>query len=381
MAHDVIVLGLGGMGSAVACHLAERGARVVGLERFGPAHDQGSSHGRSRIIRLAYFEHPDYVPLLVRAYELFEKLEADTGARVLTLTGGLMAGRERSAVVSGSIASAREHDLPHEVLGSADIRQRFPAFDPGEGVVGLYEDSAGFLVPEDTVGAHLRRAAATGADLRFEEPALAWSAHASGDGVTVTTARGTYEASRLVVTAGSWAPVVLEELGLPLVVERQVMYWIDPIGGVEPFLPDRFPIYIYELPDGVQFYGFPAQDGPPGGIKVAFFRHNSVVCTPETIDRTVHQREIDEMREFGSRGIPALAGECIEAKTCMYTSTPDEHFVIALQPDRPQVALAAGFSGHGFKFTSVVGEILADLALDGKTSHPIGLFAPDRFAP
>jgi sarcosine oxidase len=378
-AHDVIVLGLGGMGSAAACFLAERGARVLGLEKFVPPHDHGSSHGRSRIIRLAYFEHPDYVPLLLRAYELFEKLEADTGASVLTLTGGLMAGREHSEVVSGSIASARAHDLPHEILDAADIKRRFPAFDPDPDVVALYEAKAGYLVPEDTVAAYLERAARLGAHLRFQEPALAWSAAASGDGVTVTTPADSYEAARLVVCPGSWAPVMLADLNLPLVVERQIMYWIDPIGGIDPFLPDRFPIYIYELPDGVQFYGFPAQDGAAGGIKVAFFRHNSVVCTPETIDRTVHQHESDEMRMRASRGIPALAGRSIAAKTCMYTSTPDQHFVIALYPGRPQVAIAAGFSGHGFKFTSVVGEILADLALDGKTRHPIALFAPERF--
>jgi sarcosine oxidase len=382
MPYDVIVLGLGGMGSAAAYHLARRGRRVLGLERYGPAHDRGSSHGQSRVIRQAYFEDPAYVPLLLRAYELWEQLEAETGRELLTITGGLMMGRPETTVVAGSIRSARAHGLRHEVLEAAAIRRRFPPFAPGPEVIALYEDKAGFVRPEDTVQAHLDRAAALGATLHFEEPVQAWQARASGDGVEVTTARGTYTAERLVIAPGVWAPQVLAELGLPLEVERQVMYWFAPAGDTGPFLPDRFPIYIWEADDRMVFYGFPAQGGPDEGVKVSFFRIRGLDqrCTPETINRAVSEEEIARMRRYAAAGLPALDGPCLRAKTCMYTNTPDEHFVIALHPRHPQVVVAAGFSGHGYKFASVVGEILADLATDGATRHPIGLFQPRRFA-
>lgn len=206
-----------------------------------------------------------------------------------------------------------------------------------------------------------------------------WEAAPSGDRVQVTTERGTYEASHLVISPGPWAPQLLADLNLPLVIERNVLLWFDPIGGREPFLPDRFPIYIWETSaQGRQFYGFPAQEGPPGGVKVAFFRAG-INTTPETIDRTVHPHEIEQMREAIAGRIPALNGPFIDAATCMYTTTPDEHFIIGLHPQHPNVVLSSPCSGHGYKFASVVGEILADLATEGSTRHPIGLFDPARF--
>jgi sarcosine oxidase len=378
--YDAIVVGLGAMGSATAYELARRGKRVLGLERYTPAHDKGSSHGRSRIIRQAYFEHPDYVPLLLRAYELWERIERDSGQRLLTITGGLMMGPPDSDVVAGAMRSAQEHGLPHEMLDAAEIRRRFPPFNPSPETVALYEPIDGLLDPEACIRAFLDQAARLGAELRFEEPALSWQAAPSGDGVRVTTGRGVYEAARLVVAPGAWAPALLSDLGLPLTVERQVLYWFEPLGGVAPFLPERFPIYIWEVRPEIDLYGFPAQDGPPGGVKVAFYRlGDEGACTPETIDRSVQPFEVERMRAALAEGIPLLNGALRATMTCMYTNTPDQHFVIGTHPHQPQVAVASPCSGHGFKFASVIGEILADLALDDATRHPIGLFDIGRF--
>jgi sarcosine oxidase len=373
--YDAIVVGLGGMGSATAYQLAGRGKRVLGLEQFSPAHDRGSSHGRSRIIRQAYFEDPAYVPLLERAYELWEQLERETDRDLMTLTGGLMIGRREGELVSGSLKSAEAHGLPYELLDAAEIRDRFPPFSPDPETVALYEERAGFVRPEESVEAHLDRADALGAELRFEEPILSWEA--SGEGVGVETAAGSYGAERLVITPGAWAPRLLADLGLPLEVERQVMYWFEPKGGLEPFRPDRFPIFIWEPDDGNMFYGFPAQDDDRG-VKAAFFRAGGVPTTPGTIDREVRREEIDFIRGYLAECVPDLAGRCLEARVCMYTNTPDLHFVISVHPDHPQVVVACGFSGHGYKFCSVVGEILADLASEGSTRHPIDLFSPAR---
>jgi sarcosine oxidase len=375
LTRDVIVAGLGGMGSAAAYELARRGKRVLGLEKFSPAHDRGSSHGRSRIIRQAYFEGAEYVPLLLRAYELWERLEEETGQELMTLTGGLMIGREDGDLVSGSVHSAEAHDLPYELLDACGIRRRFPAYAPGPETVALYEERAGFVRPEETVKAHLDRAASLGADLRFEEPMLSWEA--SEGGVRVETPDGSYEAERLVISPGAWAPQLLADMDLPFEVTRQVMYWFEPASGLEPFLPDRFPIFIWEPDDGNMFYGFPVQDDDRG-VKAAFFRADSVPTTPETIDREVREEEIDFIRGYLARHVPDLAGRCLDARACMYTNTPDEHFVISVHPDHPQVTIACGFSGHGYKFCSVVGEILADLATEGSTPRPIDLFSPGR---
>jgi sarcosine oxidase len=377
-AYDVIVVGLGGMGSAAACHLAARGHRVLGLEKFGPAHDQGSSHGGSRITRQSYFESPDYVPLLLRAYELFDKLARDSGRDVITLTGGVMVGRPDSLTVAGSRRSAEHWGLAHEVLSAAELRRRFPTMNPAPDEVALYEPKAGFVRPEETVAAHLSVASAAGADLHYHEPMVSWSGTAEG-GVLVETAAGSYTAGQLVIAPGAWAPRLLADLGVPFVIERQVQYWFEPTGGVTPYLPDRHPIYIWEDAAGSQVYGFPAIDGPDGGAKIAFFRRG-IPTTPETIDREVHPDEIQAMAADAGRRFPTLPGRFLRAKTCMYSNTPDEHFVIARHPGHEAVTVAAGFSGHGFKFVTVVGEILADLATTGTTAHPIALFDPRRLS-
>lgn len=371
--YDVIVIGLGGMGSAAAYHLARRGIRVLGLEKFTPAHDRGSSHGGSRIIRQSYFEDPAYVPLLLRAYELWEELQQSTGLDVHRLTGGLYVGPPDCLTVAGSRRAAMQWSLPHEMLDAAEIRRRFPTFTPSPGDIALYEDKAGFARPEMTVQAHLDLAAHQGATLRFGEEVQAWEDGARG--VTVSTATGTYTGGQLVICPGAWAPELLTELGIPITIERQVLYWLDPAGGTAPF--EDHPIFINENALGQQIYGFPAIDGPDGGVKVAFFRKGQE-CTPETIDRTVHPREIDEMRERATQLLPALTGPAVHTATCMYSNTPDEHFVITRPDAFANVTVACGFSGHGFKFVPVVGEVLADLATTGSTGHPIALFDPTR---
>lgn len=375
--YDVIVLGLGGMGSAAAAHLAARGVRVLGLEQFTPAHDRGSSHGDTRVIRQAYFEDSRYVPLLLRAYELYADLDRDDPG-LFVQTGGLMLGAPDSGVFAGSLASARQWDLPHAVLDAADIRDRFPTFAPLDGEVGLWEERSGYVCPERTVQAHLARAEAAGAELHFDEPVRDWTTSAAG--VQVTTTRGTYAADRLVIAPGAWAPQMLADLGLPLVVERQVLYWFDPPGGIDPYGMGRHPVFIWEAPSGLQLYGFPAIDGPRGGVKVAFFRAGAQT-DPDALDREVHPAEIERMRGHLAGTLPGLAGGFLRGRACMYTTTPDEHFVIARHPGHDAVTVAAGFSGHGFKFVPVVGEILADLALEGATQHAIEQFDPARFTP
>jgi sarcosine oxidase len=372
---DVIVAGLGGMGSAAAYHLASRGQRVLGLEKYGPAHSRGASHGGSRITRQSYFEGPEYVPLLIRAYDLFDRLAADSGRDVIVRTGGVMVGRPDSRTVSGSLRSAEEHGLAHEMLDAADLRRRFPTMNPRADEVALFEAAAGFVRPESTVTAHLTLAAAAGADLHFDEPMTGWSPRPGG--VAVTTDAATYEAGQLVIAPGPWAPALLADLGVPFSIERQVQYWFQPTGGVTPFRPDRHPIYIWEDAQGSQIYGFPAIDGPDGGAKVAFFR-GGLPTTPETLDTAVHDDEVRAMAFDAGLRLPDLPGTFLRGEPCLYSSTPDEHFVIARHPAHEAVTVAAGFSGHGFKFVTVVGEILADLATTGTTEHPIGLFDPRR---
>ncbi|HEY0000892.1 MAG TPA: N-methyl-L-tryptophan oxidase, partial [Actinoplanes sp.] len=310
-AYDVIVVGLGGMGSAAAWQLAARGERVLGLEKYGPAHSRGSSHGGSRVTRQSYFESTEYVPLLLRAYDLFDQLAVDSGRDVITLTGGVMIGRPESRTVSGSRASAEKWGLEHEMLDAAELRRRFPTLAPAPHEIALYEAKAGLVRPEATVAGQLELATKKGADLRFAEPMTSWEE--TGDGVRVTTANGSYTAGQLIITPGAWAPELLADLGVPLRIERQVQFWFAPRGGVTPFLPDRHPIYIWEDAVGEQIYGFPAIDGPDGGVKIAFFRRGTPT-TPDTLDTEVHAGEIAEMVEYSGRRLPDLPGRFLRGE-------------------------------------------------------------------
>jgi sarcosine oxidase len=377
MSFDVIILGLGAMGSAAAQHLARRGCRVLGLDQFTPPHDKGSSHGGSRIIRQAYFEGSDYIPLVLRAYELWHDLERETGIRLVHTTGGLVIGRGDGELVRRTIVSANEHKIPIDVLGPTELAKRFPAFELRPDDFGVLEHFAGYLVPEDCIRAQLKSAADAGAELHFDEKVLSWSA--GPERVEVRTAHGLHVGKHLIITAGPWAGEELQP-EFPLRVTRQVTAWIQPRDGIEPFLPGRFPVFIAEGSAGdYASYGFPAIDGPEGGIKVAI--HGSrVECMPETVDRGINDADVQEIIGRLRQRIPAIDGELIRAKTCLYTMTPDEHFIIGAHPRVPSCTIACGFSGHGFKFSPAVGEILADLSTVGSTRHLIAMFSPSRFA-
>ncbi len=375
--YDVIVLGLGGMGSAAARHLAGRGARVLGLEQFTPAHALGSSHGDTRIVRMAYFEAPDYVPLLRRAYQLWDELEADSGQALFVRNGALMIGTAGSEVVRGTLASVQRYDLPHELLDRTAMAQRFPQFALRPGEQAVFERNAGFVNPEVVVRAHLDLAARDGAELRFETPVTSW--RADTDGVVVRTAGTEFHGRRLVIAAGAWAARMAPGLDVPLRVGRRVMHYLEPVASAVDFAADRFPVYVYETSDRDAIYGFPWVGDPRDGVKAGFHYRGGDV-DPDTVDRDVSPAERDEMRAALADRIPGLAGRHLASKVCMYTLTPDEHFVIDHLPGHGgRVVVAAGFSGHGFKFTPVVGEILADLAQHGHTDLPIEFLSAQRF--
>ena len=369
---DVIVLGLGGMGSSTAAHLAQRGVSVIGFDAFEPGHANGSSHGETRIIRKAYFESPDYVPMLERAYELWDKLEQESGQKLLTITGGLNIGSVESGFVSGSTASAHEYGLTVEELDAAEVSARFPGFQFPDSLVALYDPSAGFLRPEACVAAHLDLARKNGATLHFSTPVIDWGTQ--GDGVFVRTTNGRFTADRLVITAGPWSKSVIRGWDAPLVVWRIVNVHFDS-SRAERFAPEQCPVFLMEVPEG-HFYGFPALPGQ--GLKIG--RHDiGAVCTPDTIDREVRAEEVAMLRNVLDTYMPGASGPVKWTLTCMYTNTPDTHFVLDHHPTYPNVVIGCGFSGHGFKFASVIGEVLSEMALDGRSRINVDFLASDRF--
>jgi sarcosine oxidase len=376
--YDVIIVGLGGMGSAAASHLARRGLRVLGLERHQPVHALGSSHGGSRIFRTAYFEDPAYVPLLLRAHELWQQLEHDAQETVFTTTGCLIVGGQDRLGVSGSVTSAREWGLPYELFDAAELRRRYPVLAPDDDEVGMLEPSGAIVRPEATVRTNLQAAGRAGADLRFETSVADWNASADGEGVSVRTSAGAFEAGRLVLAPGAWAPQLLGPAGARLEVQRRVQYWIEPSGPIAPFLAPALPTFAWDLGDGGLFYGFPAEDlDGVGAVKVAIHRGIDDPCDPDRVDREVSSAEMDHLRSLLAGRIPALDQPALRTATCLYTDTPDEHFLVGPHPAHPQVTIAAGFSGHGFKFVPVIGELVADLVTGASTTTP-ALFDPAR---
>jgi sarcosine oxidase len=360
------------MGSAPCFELARRGHRVLGLEQFLLAHDRGSSHGHTRIIRTAYAEGPQYVPLAKRAFARWYELEQLTGRHLLTECACLNIGPPASEHVEGVRKSVREHNLASEELGASEISRRFPAYRFPANYSGIIEQAAGFLYVEDCVRAHCDAAMALGATLHAEEPAQSWKV--VGDGVEVTTHRDTYRAAKLVISAGAWATKLLADIGVPLRVMRQVLTWFD-IGSRADLRRDRFPVFIADVPGG-PFYGLPAIDH--FGLKVARHYHAPELPNPDGVNWNTTPDDENPVREFLDAYIPGV-GAFTKAQVCMYTVTPDHNFVIDAHPNFPQVSIACGFSGHGFKFASTVGEILADLALQGKTPHDVSLFSAKRF--
>jgi sarcosine oxidase len=374
-AFDVIVIGAGGMGSAAAYELARRGLSVLALEQFPLVHDLGSSHGHTRIIRRAYYEHPGYVPLVRRSFERWHDVEQRTGRHLLTECGCLNVGPADGEVVPGVLASAREHRLAIEHVDAAGLRARFPQFRFDDGYAGVLERDAGFLYVEECVRAHLDAARSLGAAIHSEEPVTAWSA--TGTDVSVTTTKGTYHAARLVVTAGPWAGELLAGRGADLRVMRQTMLWFGPHDPAQ-FRRDLFPIFLAEVPDG-PFYGLPAIDGR--GVKIARHYGAPELTSPGDIDREPRPADEEPVRKFLTTFIPEAAGPLRDARTCIYTLTPDRHFIIDRHPDHENVVVAAGFSGHGFKFAPVVGEVLSDLVESGTSGWDTGMFRFGRFSP
>jgi sarcosine oxidase len=373
MTYDLIVIGVGGMGSATVYHAARRGLRVLGLEQFDIPHAQGSSHGINRIIRLAYYEHPSYVPLLRRAYELWRELENRVGERLLIITGGIDAGREDSRTIQGSLLSCKQHHLPHEQLDAASLRRRFPGYALAADMVGIYQPDAGFLLSERCIVAHVMAAQELGAEVHARERVTEW--HVEDQGVAVTTTRDTYRARKLVVTAGAWARAIVPALQHVAVPERQVMIWTQP-RKPEYFRLGAFPVFNFEAPEG-RFYGFPVYGIP--GFKLGKYHHRSErVDDPDRMDCECHPEDEEVLREGLRRYFPDANGPTMALTACLFTNSPDEHFILDRLPDSPHVGVAAGFSGHGFKFCSVIGEIMTQLVVDGGTRHDIGLFRLDR---
>jgi sarcosine oxidase len=369
---QVLVVGLGAAGSAAALTLARRGIRVLGIDRHRPPHPHGSSYGRSRVIREAYYESPAYVPLIQRAYELWRALERDSGRSLLRQTGGLMLGPADGQLVTGARRSAEVHQLSCELLDAAAIRRRFPAFQPPAGTVGVLEPRAGFLDPEVAIVSCLKLATAAGAELRFDLTVTGWSADAQG--VRVETSGGTLQAETMILAAGPWAPELLHGPAVPLSVERHVMYWFAPADR-GPFTAERMPVFIWEWEPGRLFYGIPDHGE---GLKVAQ-HHGGETVTVDSVRRRVLPEEVAAMRQLLRRFLPEADGPPTDAVTCLYTNTPDHHFVLGPHPAEPRVILASACSGHGFKFASVLGEVLADLATTGRSDFDLSPFRPGRF--
>jgi sarcosine oxidase len=372
--YNTIVVGVGGVGSAAAYELAKRGRRVLGLERFDIPHTMGSSHGHTRIIRLAYYEDPSYVMLLLRAYELWRQIERTVGEKLLHITGSIDAGPPDSWVFKGSLRSAVEHGLPHEVLTGDELARRFPGYRFPFDTLALFQPEGGFLVPERCIVGYVQAAQALGAEIHGRERVLGWEPH--GPGVRVFTDRDTYEADSLVVTAGAWNGELVDALDGLLEAERQVLAWLQP-GRPEIFQPARFPVFNCLVDEG-RYYGFPIYGIP--GFKFGRYHHLEEVVDPELVDHEPNAADEAVLREFADRYFPEGAGPTLSLVQCMFTNTPDHHFIIDVHPQYPQVSFTSPCSGHGFKFASVIGEIMADLAERGETRHNIKFFRLDRFA-
>jgi sarcosine oxidase len=373
--YDVIVAGLGAMGSAALDHLSGRGAQVLGIEPYGIPHGHGSSGGDTRLIRKAYFEHPDYVPLLERAYANWRALEDDTGEALLHVTGALYLGVPEGELIAGSRRSATEYGLDLQAVDRVLLRREFPEFRAPPGYVALFEPEAGFLLCERAVRAQAERALRRGADVAAGERLIDW--RADGSAVRVTTDRASYAAGGLVITVGSWSSRLLAELGLPLQVTRQPLFWLQPARSPS-FTLGRFPCWAVQRADASGLlYGFPALPGSMAsqlGVKLA--RHlPGEEADPDMPRRPATHDELDDLLAAVTPFLPGLGGSLTGSRVCLYTGSADGHFIVDVHPSHDNVVFACGFSGHGFKFASVMGEVLADLILEGSSLLPVGFLA------
>jgi sarcosine oxidase len=371
---DAAIIGLGVMGSAALAALARRGWRVAGIDRFAPGHDRGSSHGATRVIRLGYFEHPSYVPLVRAAYPLWRELEARSGQSLLSVTGILEMGTPTSGLVAGTLQSARLHGLPHDILDAAAVMKRFPAFRLPDDFIGVFQPDGGFVRAEPAVAAFQAVARQAGADLRMVERVLGVAPH--GDGVRVTTEHGEVLAGCAIVAAGPWLTSLLPQFPVPVRVTRQVLAWFEPVRHAPQFAAAHFPVFLLENPDSV-FYGFPAD---ATGVKIAKHHHLDEAVDPDHCARTVSAADAAVIRSVLKAHLPDADGPLAAARTCLYTMAPDGDFILDRLPTCPRIIVASPCSGHGFKFAPIIGEILADLAVTGRTDHDISRFSLQRFA-
>jgi len=362
------------MGSAAAWQLARRGARVLCLERFDIPHAMGSSHGVTRIIRMPYYEDPRYVPLLRRAYQLWREIEAVSGERLLVTTGSIDAGPEDGELFQGALASARQHQLEHEVLTGAQIARRFPAYHLPRVHRGVFQPDGGFVVSELAIVAHVRAAQSQGAEIHARERVVSWEPRGS-QRISVVTDRAVYRARQLILTAGAWVgelAAVLKPMAIP---ERQVLAWLQP-RRPELFEPSRFPVFNLAVEEG-RYYGLPVFQVP--GFKFGRYHHRGEsVPNPDELRREPDAEDERILRQFAQRYFPDGCGPTMALRTCMFTNTPDEHFIIDRHPEYPQVIVASPCSGHGYKFCSVIGEILAEMAINGESRHQIDFLRLSR---
>ncbi len=385
---DAIVVGLGAAGSAAAFQLARRGARVLGIDQFAPPHAMGSSHGDTRITRKAIGEGDAYVPLALRSGELWREIEAQTGEELLVVTGGLwISSPARQAEThvpdffANTIAAAKRFDSAHELLDAAAIRRRFPQFAVRDNESGYYEPDAGYLRPEACVRAQLTLARRLGAQLHVDERVEGVSQ--AGDLVTVRTVRGEYHARHAIVAAGAWVARFLPvAYARHFAVTRQVLYWFEVGAPLERFVAPAFPVFIWELQERRHvIYGFPAVDGPAGGLKIATEQY-AAASDATSMVRDVSEAEKHAMHDrLVAPYLPGVGPACLKAAACMYTATPDFHFVIDRMPGMPGVIVASPCSGHGFKHSAAVGEALAELTLDGSSRIDLTPFGWSRLAP
>lgn len=368
----VIVVGVGGMGSTITYQLAKRGVDVLGLEQYNVPHQMGSSHGYTRVIRLAYHEDPSYVSLLRRAYELWEEIESAYGRQLLYRTGSVSAGPPTDELVVGAAEACEEHSLEYEKLGGDALSERFGGFDLPSEFEGVYQPDGGFLHSEKAITAHVEQTHANGGEVHAREAVTDWQS--TTDGVRVTTDKARYEADRLVIAAGPWTGQVVDSLEPTLTPERQVMGWFQPVQP-ERYSADSFP--VFGVSDGETLhYGTPVFEVP--GVKIGRHHHFEEPVDPDDQPHKPTARDETALRDFVETYLPESAGPTMGLQTCIYTNTPDHHFVIDRLPNHSEVVIAGGFSGHGYKFASVVGEIAADLATEGETDHNIDLFSIDR---
>ena len=381
---DVIVAGLGAMGSAALYQLARRGVKALGLDRFHPPHDRGSSHGDTRITRLALGEGAQYVQFARRSHEIWRELEAATGRSLLRCVGGLYYGRTSGRTETHGAADflqttmtvAGTHGLRYEALDADALRERFPQFHWRGDELGCFEHEAGFVHPDACIAAQLEVARRAGAEIHTGEQIIDWKP--SGEGVEVITNRARYATGRLILCTGAWLPALVPGLRQRTRVLRQVLFWFEADGPQEIFTPDRMPVFI-RVPDAEteMFYGFPAIDGPGGGLKIAGEQFDRTV-DPDAVDREVRPEEVTAMHALASPWL-RITSRCVRAAVCKYTVTPDFHFVIDRHPESDRVHLASACSGHGFKHSAAIGEALAELTVSGRTKFDLSAFHLDRF--